>query len=194
VSFRARLAVFFVLIVILPMVAAGVLVRELTADSEDGKADAAISAGLESATALYEEEATSAEDAARTIAADSALGEALRNQDAGAIQARVDELAAEERVEGLLLTDSDGAELARVGSRPEVAAGVVELQSSGSLAVSMTTPAAFVETASRVTGREAVLLSGADELAATPESDGVAVPAGDDAGDTTLAGESARIA
>jgi diguanylate cyclase (GGDEF)-like protein len=199
VSFRGRLAVFFVLIVILPMVAAGVLVRELTADSEDGKADATISAGLEAATALYEQEAANAEAAARTIAADPALGEALRSRDAAAVEARADELAAEERVEELLLADSEGAELARVGSRPEVAVGTVDLQGDsggavGSLAVSMTTPDEFVESAASVTGREAMLLSGSEELAVTPGAEAATVPAGEEAADATLGDESARVA
>ena len=40
-SFRARLTIFFALIVVVPMVAIGVLMFRLIDDSEHGKADAA---------------------------------------------------------------------------------------------------------------------------------------------------------
>jgi hypothetical protein len=40
VSFRSRLTTFFVLIVVLPMIAVAVLVADVTDESESGKADA----------------------------------------------------------------------------------------------------------------------------------------------------------
>ena len=45
VNFRARLRLFFVLLVILPMIALAIVLFTLTARSETGKADAGISAG-----------------------------------------------------------------------------------------------------------------------------------------------------
>ncbi len=39
-SFRLRLTLFFVIIVVLPMVALAVLVSQIASDSESGKADA----------------------------------------------------------------------------------------------------------------------------------------------------------
>ena len=49
-SFRARLTTFFVLIVVVPMAAIGVLMFRLINDSQQGKADARAS-GLASAAA-----------------------------------------------------------------------------------------------------------------------------------------------
>ena len=49
-SFRARLLTFFVLIVVVPMVAMGVLMFRLISDSQQGKADAR-AGGLASAAA-----------------------------------------------------------------------------------------------------------------------------------------------
>ena len=46
-SFRTRLTLFFVLIVVLPMVAVGVLVTQLGAESRTGKADVRLSEALD---------------------------------------------------------------------------------------------------------------------------------------------------
>ena len=80
-----------------------------------------------------------------------------------------------------------------------MAVGTVELQGGsggavGSLEVSLTTPAAFVEEVASLTGRGVALVSGDEELAATPGVDAATVPAGDEAGESTLDGESARTA
>ena len=53
-SFRTRLGLFFLLMVAIPIAAIAVLVTDITGDSADGKADARLSTGLETAIALYE--------------------------------------------------------------------------------------------------------------------------------------------
>ncbi len=53
-SFRTRLTSFFVLIVVVPMIAVGVLVFRLIGDSEQGKADARASGLAKAAASLYE--------------------------------------------------------------------------------------------------------------------------------------------
>ena len=45
-SFRSRLLLFFMIIVIVPMIAVALVLFSITADSETGKADAAIAQGL----------------------------------------------------------------------------------------------------------------------------------------------------
>ena len=47
-DFRARLRLFFVLLVILPMIALAIVLFTLTARSETGKADAGIAGGTRS--------------------------------------------------------------------------------------------------------------------------------------------------
>ena len=72
VNFRARLRLFFVLLVIVPMIALAIVLFTLTARSETGKADAGISAGTRTAFGVYEEAAAAAEPALREVAADPA--------------------------------------------------------------------------------------------------------------------------
>jgi diguanylate cyclase (GGDEF)-like protein len=79
-SFRTRLTSFFVLIVIVPMVAIGVLGFRLISDSEQGKADAR-AAGLGSAAAsVYESEVATARADAQTLARDPALLSAAKRR------------------------------------------------------------------------------------------------------------------
>ena len=53
VSFRTRLRLFFVLIVIVPMVAVTFIVFRLIGESENGQADARVAARQEAAIGLY---------------------------------------------------------------------------------------------------------------------------------------------
>ena len=80
-SFRTRLTVFFVLIVVVPMVALGVVVSRLVADSEDGKADARAGAHVASALAVYQRAADRGGLFARRLGADPVLGAAIRDGD-----------------------------------------------------------------------------------------------------------------
>ena len=99
VSFRLRLTLFFLLIVVLPMVALAVLVVQISADSESGKADARLSAGLRTATTVYEQaQADSrrvAGEIAADVAADPAAVAALEGGDRATLRALADELAAD---------------------------------------------------------------------------------------------------
>lgn len=72
-SFRTRLISFFVLIVVLPMIAVGVLVYRLIGDSEQGKADARANGLVTAASSLYERETVLARADAARIAHNSAL-------------------------------------------------------------------------------------------------------------------------
>ena len=72
-SFRTRLTTFFVLIVIVPMVAIGVLGFRLISDSEQGKADARAGGLATAAASVYESAMTQARSDAAAIARDPAL-------------------------------------------------------------------------------------------------------------------------
>ena len=67
-SFRTRLTGFFVLIVVVPMIAVAVLVFRLISDSQNGKADARDSGLASAAASLYESESASGRADAETIA------------------------------------------------------------------------------------------------------------------------------
>src|SRR6185436_4930284 len=97
-SFRNRLTLFFVLIVVVPMVAVAFVLFRLIADNESGKADARLAATKGSAINLYREDYNRANRAAEKIGADVALAQALRANDTKALEARLNELLTEERV------------------------------------------------------------------------------------------------
>jgi diguanylate cyclase (GGDEF)-like protein len=67
-SFRTRLTGFFVLIVVVPMIAVAVLVFRLISDSQNGKADARAGGLASAANSLYDSESASGRADAETIA------------------------------------------------------------------------------------------------------------------------------
>ena len=69
-SFRARLTIFFVVIVVVPMVAIGVLMFRLIDDSQQGKADARAAALASAAGSVYQSEAAAGRADAETLAHD----------------------------------------------------------------------------------------------------------------------------
>ena len=76
-SFRARLFLFFVIIVVVPMIAVALVLFSLTKDSETGKADAQIAQGLRVAFAEYSDARASTRSVLSRIARDNELGNAL---------------------------------------------------------------------------------------------------------------------
>src|SRR5436305_11054137 len=75
-SFRSRLLLFFMIIVIVPMIAVALVLFTITADSETGKADAAIAQGLRAAFAVYDGARNAAGPPLATVARDPALAAA----------------------------------------------------------------------------------------------------------------------
>src|SRR3712207_8074846 len=92
-SCRARLFLFFVIIVVVPMIAVALVLFSLTKDSETGKADAQIAQGLRVAFAEYSDSRADARIVLGRIARDPSLGDALAEGDARAARARVRALA-----------------------------------------------------------------------------------------------------
>jgi diguanylate cyclase (GGDEF)-like protein len=72
-SFRARLTTFFVLIVVIPMAAMGVLVFGLINDSASSKADARVAGIADTAASVYQTSSTQASLDARSVARALAL-------------------------------------------------------------------------------------------------------------------------
>jgi hypothetical protein len=114
VSFRGRLTLFFLLIVVLPMVAVGVLVTHVTSESETGKADARLDAGLETALAGYESDVAEAERAANQFADDPAVGPALRSGEPTRVEGVARRVAAENGISALVIRGADGDVLASI--------------------------------------------------------------------------------
>ena len=123
-SFRTRLTSFFVLIVVVPMVAVGLLVFRLIGDSQQGKADARANGLATSAASVYQSSIASARADARQIASDPRLvsGPGLRS--------RIAAVASETGLSRLTLTEGDRV-LADVGDRSAIAPGAVEMVRAG---------------------------------------------------------------
>jgi diguanylate cyclase (GGDEF)-like protein len=117
-SFRARLTIFFVLIVVVPMVAIGVLMLSLINDSEQGKADARAGGLAAEAGSLYLSEAASARTDAETLA--RAVG-SLRGK---ALSVRFAALATRAGLARATLSDTSRT-IVDVGDRTAIAPGSV---------------------------------------------------------------------
>src|SRR3954447_17464395 len=87
VSFGRRLALFLVLIAVVPTLALIAILLFVSEDSQAGKADARLAAGLRTAAAIYRTRTADAAAKAKSLAASPDLAEALRTHDNGAEQA-----------------------------------------------------------------------------------------------------------
>jgi hypothetical protein len=115
-SFRSRLTLFFVAIVIVPMASMAIVLFRLLSDNEHGKGDARIAARQETAIHLYEDARSRSGQVARRIAgSDAALAAALRAGDRARIQRRVAQLQSRYRVARVLVRDPRGATLGDAG-------------------------------------------------------------------------------
>ena len=124
-SFRSRLLLFFMIIVIVPMIAVALVLFALTADSETGMADAAIAQGLRSAFAVYADDRASAGDELHRIAGDMPLTKALSRHNASAVRARL--IALDAQVPGtrkIAVYDNSRKLVAALGAPDAVAPAV----------------------------------------------------------------------
>ena len=120
-SFRTRLTTFFVLIVVVPMVAVGFLVLRLISDSEQGKADARANGVLTAAVGLYETESVAARGDAQSIARDLSA-RLVGGAPVSAVRSRVATLASQAGLERILVTNGPTT-LADVGDPAAIAPG-----------------------------------------------------------------------
>jgi diguanylate cyclase (GGDEF)-like protein len=172
VSFRSRLLLFFMIIVIVPMVAVALVLFSITADSETGKADAQIAQGLRAAFAIYDSDRNDARPQLARVARDPQLARALANGDRTAMASRIRVLAGS--VPGVLRIaayDTRRQLLAEAGRPDAVAASVAAPSTArrriGYVAVSVTSARAYVNEVKRVTGLEARVATGARVVGST---------------------------
>ena len=164
VSFGRRLALFFLLIAIVPTAALIAILLFVSDDSQRGKADARLAAGLQTAVAIYNQHTGQATIRARQLARDPALAAAVRSGRHGQMQAVVDRAAAEPGVVRIALLDNAGRPLAVSGSADAIAPGRVGLTDMarpvGTLTLSTTTAQEYVGQVHQLTGRQLVLRRG----------------------------------
>ncbi|HUE27842.1 MAG TPA: diguanylate cyclase [Solirubrobacteraceae bacterium] len=121
-SFRTRLTTFFVLIVVVPMIAVGFLVLRLISDCEQGKADARANGVLSAAVRIYQTESDVASGDAQTIARDLSAQLAGGTLMPAALRARVASLASQAGLARVTLT-SGSTTLVDVGDPTAIAPG-----------------------------------------------------------------------
>jgi diguanylate cyclase (GGDEF)-like protein len=197
VSFRGRLALFFLLIVVIPIAAIALLVVDVTRDSQAGKADARLSTALETALAVYEDDVRAARGAASEILTDPALLAAMESGDRAEIQRAGATAGREAGLEQLTIVDPDGDEIEVLGSGDVLAGATVRTTGEGGdyeLRASVTGPTEYVEDVGRLTGLEIALVDEGGVVAGPAVTGGAELPAAGDAGDVVLEGETLRAA
>ena len=133
-SFRGRLTLFFLAIVVLPMIAVAVLVVEVTDDSANGKTDARLSTGLEAAQEIYDEALLRAPDEVDELANASGVPEAMSAPNETFLKKIAEAEVESGRAAQVAFYDASGALLAKAGTgdalarsrRPRKGGDVVE--------------------------------------------------------------------
>jgi diguanylate cyclase (GGDEF)-like protein len=195
VSFGRRLALFLVLIAVVPTLALIAILLFVSEDSQRGKADARLAAGLRTATAIYRTRTTEATSKAKSLAASPDLAAALRAHDTAAEQAFVQRAAGQPAAERVALYDNAGNPVAAAGPINSVAFAQVGLtqggQPVGSLRVSVTTADQYANEVKSLTDTEVVLTRGGETLASTvPPPSQTLQP--DETADLTVGGKEYR--
>jgi diguanylate cyclase (GGDEF)-like protein len=124
-SFRTRLALFFLLMVAIPIAAIAVLASDVTGDSQKGKADARISTALEVALAVFDDEQRAATRAVERVVRDRDLGAALASGDRGEIERGAAQSGAAAGLTYLALTTADGAKIEPIEADAPIATATV---------------------------------------------------------------------
>src|SRR5512144_1212634 len=93
-SFRARLTLFFVLIVIVPMLSVAIVLFRLISDNETGKADSSLAAHQQAARNLYRDAGRKADTAIEGVGADRVLAQSLRANDMARAKRRIAQMEA----------------------------------------------------------------------------------------------------
>jgi diguanylate cyclase (GGDEF)-like protein len=119
-SFRNRLRLFFLLIVIIPMIAVALVLFQVVTRSDESQTDAQLSEAQRVATNLYRDSAARANAAGRQIVADNGLREAIADKNPERIQSRLDAAARDAKARRVLLR-LDGPGDFEFGDEPGVA-------------------------------------------------------------------------
>lgn len=195
-SFRTRLRLFFVLVVVIPTIAMAVVIFALIAESEHGQADARIAARQEAAISLYYDERDRASRLAERIGRRTDVADALRANDRARL-ARLTRRLLETSAAERLVFVRRGKVLADAGSRTATFPALRELSDQGrSLAIlqaSITEADEFARLVKRVTTLDTIVRRGPDVLAATlPGAGDAKLPA--QRGTVTIDGREYRAA
>ncbi len=171
-SFRARLSLFFLLIVIVPMVSLTFVLFRLISDNENGKADAGVGARQETAINLVEEARDAAKSGALAVSQDVPLATALQRGRPGAANRRAEALLEPLGLKRIVIGPEGGLPKVDVGSRSAVFPARQPLEDVrgrpfGTLVVSIQGPKDYARSVKRITGLDVVVRRDGRVLAAT---------------------------
>jgi diguanylate cyclase (GGDEF)-like protein len=170
-SFGRRLALFFLLIAIVPAAALISILLFVSGDSQRGKADARVAAGLQTAVSLYNERTADATVRARRLAASPGLAAELRSGDEAGLRALIRGAAQVPGVTSVEVLDNAGRPMATAGPPDTVAIARVRLtelaRPVGTLLLSTTTAGPYAVRVHRLTNQQVVLRRGGATLAST---------------------------
>jgi diguanylate cyclase (GGDEF)-like protein len=172
-SFRTRLTLFFLLIVVVPMAAVTVVLFRLVEDAQTGKANSLLAGQREAALKALDGYKGRADKVAEDIAADARFAAALRAGDRPALRLRAQQLLEREGAKRILVVRR-GEALADVGTRKAVFPTTRDLREAGGrslgrLQVSLTGPIEYVDVFSAATRSEVLVARGGRPLAASFE-------------------------
>jgi diguanylate cyclase (GGDEF)-like protein len=197
-SFRGRLTLFFLIIVVLPMIAVAVLVTQIVTQSTNGKADARLSEGLDSALTVYRDDGTAASHAAKQVAADPSLSSAIAASAGPQATSTANRLVGDHGIRAIVLEGPNGQQVASAGSRVLMAPYHLNLTGPGgrigSITVSTTTPSAYLASVRHLTGRDGTLLGAGGVLASTVNVKPTDLPASGHSADVDVGDETQRAA
>jgi diguanylate cyclase (GGDEF)-like protein len=198
VSFRRRLTLFFLLIVVVPMVAVAALVTGVASDSATGKTDAALGEDLEVATALYDAHVREALREGSSVAEQPEVAAALV-ADAAARLGRVLRSVARQRgLVTLVFRDPSGGRAVGVAGTDFANARVNLERDDGSQAgqfvVATVTPERFVREVAGATGEEVAVIGPNGLNVGTLDVEADEVPAGAEGAELSGREDEFRIA
>ena len=194
-SFRNRLRLFFVVIVVIPMIAVAAVLFQIVTRSEESQTDAQLSEAQRVATNLYRESAGRANAAGREIVADERLREAVADGDPDRIEARLDDAARKAGARRVLL-QLDGPGQFEFGDEPGVAPArnaIVDKDDAplGRIVTAVDTASSFASKLEGIAEVGVVVKQGDQVLGASgPELARTELP---ESGDAVLAGEEIRV-
>ncbi len=170
-SFRARLRLFFLVIVVIPMITMAVVLYQLIVASETSQTDARLAESQTIATGIYQEGQTQAGQVAEQIGEDQQLADALAAGDKKAVQDRLDTLARRTDAAYVKLK-VNGKGTFTSGDTPAVASATRGLQNpdqkrTGEITAAMLTPKEFAQRIGSLTASEVVLEQDGKQLATT---------------------------
>jgi diguanylate cyclase (GGDEF)-like protein len=180
-TFRARLRLFFAVIVVVPMITIAVVLFQLIVASERSQTDARLAEAQTVSQAMFKDEQAQAVAAANDIGGDQRLADALDAGDRKAVQARLDVLARQAKARFVeLKLDADGT--FQSGTRPAVAPAARRLvddqdRPTGEITVAMSSPRQYADRISALTAAEVVIAAGDEPLATTQaDADAATLP------------------